>query len=180
MYLEYSATHENVFHPTRNNPSDVGLDLYFSPDVAKGEFDETKNMPKGSILILPGNSAKLRTGLRFGVPHGYCLEIKNRSSVSSKRELLVGGGIIDPGYSGEVLIVLHNIGKNPQLILPGEKIAQAVLYPVIHVRPMLSVDGDLYGKESGHEIAISKREEKGFGSSDQKLNTKEVTKNEGT
>lgn len=180
MYLAYETVHENVFQPTRNNPSDVGLDLYFSPDVPKGEYDETKNMPKGSILILPGTCAKLRTGLRFGVPHGYCMEIKNRSSVSSKRELLVGGGVVDPGYSGEILIVLHNVGKNPQLILPGEKIAQAVFYPVVHVRPILSTDNDLYGKESGNEIAISKREEKGFGSSDQKATSAEVTKNAST
>lgn len=180
MFVEYAVAHENVFHPTRNNPSDAGLDLYFSPDVTKGEFDASKNMPKGSILILPGSCAKLRTGLRFGVPHGYCMEIKNRSSVSSKRELLVGGGVVDAGYSGEVLIVLHNIGKNPQLILPGEKIAQAVFYPVVHVRPMLSIDGDIYGKETGVEIAISKREEKGFGSSDQKQPTQQEKQNEGT
>lgn len=164
MLLEYSTTHENAFAPTRANPSDVGLDLFYSPDVKKDEFDSEKNMPAGSVVIMPSQSAKLRTGLKFAVPHGYCLEIKNRSSVSSKKELLVGGGVIDPGYSGEIVIIMHNVGRNPQMIKPGDKIAQAVLYPVVHVRPILVDESELY-KDN---IAISDRGESGFGSTDGK------------
>lgn len=164
MLLEYATTHENVFPPTRANPSDVGLDLFFSPDVKSGEHDSEKNMPRGSILIMPSQSMKLRTGLRFAIPHGYCLEIKNRSSVSSKKELLVGGGVIDPGYDGEVVIIIHNVGRNPQMIRPGDKIAQAVLFPVIHVRPIL-VDNDELYKDN---IAITERGSNGFGSTDKK------------
>jgi dUTP pyrophosphatase len=121
-------------------------------------------MPSGSIVIMPNQSMKLRTGLRFAVPHGFCLEIKNRSSVSSKKELLVGGGVIDPGYDGEVVIIMHNVGRNPQMIKPGDKIAQAVLFPVVHVRPIL-VDKDELYKDN---IAMSDRGDRGFGSTDKK------------
>jgi len=162
MLLEYAVVHDNVFPPTRANPSDVGLDLFFSPDVKLGDFDKEKNMPLGSIVIMPSQCMKLRTGLRFAVPHGFCLEIKNRSSVSSKKELLVGGGVIDPGYDGEVVIILHNVGRSPQMIKPGDKIAQAVLFPVIHVRP-ISVDNRELYKDN---IAISNRGSNGFGSTD--------------
>lgn len=164
MLLEYTTTHENAFKPTRANPSDVGLDLFFSPDVKSDEYDQEKNMPAGSIVIMPSQCMKLRTGLRFAVPHGFCLEIKNRSSVSSKRELLVGGGVIDPGYDGEVVIIMHNVGRNPQMIKPGDKIAQAVLFPVVHVRPILVDDEELYSDK----IAMSDRGNNGFGSTDKK------------
>jgi dUTP pyrophosphatase len=164
MLLEYTTTHENAFDPTRANPSDVGLDLFFSPDVNSDEHDHEKNMPAGSVIIMPNQCMKLRTGLRFAIPHGFCLEIKNRSSVSSKKELLVGGGVIDPGYDGEVVIIMHNVGRQPQMIKPGDKIAQAVLFPVIHVRPILVDRGELY-KDN---IAISDRGDRGFGSTDKK------------
>ena len=164
MLLEFSTVHENVFFPTRSNPSDVGLDLYYSPDVVKNSFDEEKNMPVGSIVIMPNQSTKLRTGLKFAIPHGFCLEIKNRSSVSSKKELLVGGGVVDPGYSGEIVVIIHNVGRNPQMIKPGDKIAQAVVYPVIHVRPIFVGEQELYSTP----IAISDRADQGFGSTDKK------------
>ena len=162
MLLEYATVNDNVFSPTRENPSDVGIDLFFSPDVNLGDHDQEKNMPLGSIVIMPNQCMKLRTGLRFAIPHGFCLEIKNRSSVSSKKELLVGGGVIDPGYDGEVVIIMHNVGRNPQMIKPGDKIAQAVVYPVIHVRPISVDKQDLYRDN----IAISERGDRGFGSTD--------------
>ena len=164
MLLEYTTVHKNVFKPTRANPSDVGLDLFFSPDVKEGQHDIQKNMPLGSIVIMPSQCMKLRTGLRFAVPHGFCLEIKNRSSVSSKKELLVGGGVIDPGYDGEVVIIMHNVGRNPQMIKPGDKIAQAVLFPVVHVRPILVDETELYSDK----IAMTERGDQGFGSTDKK------------
>jgi dUTP pyrophosphatase len=102
--------------------------------------------------------------LRFAIPHGFCLEIKNRSSVSSKKELLVGGGVIDPGYDGEIVIIMHNVGRNPQMVKPGDKIAQAVLFPVVHVRPILVDSEKLYDDT----IAISDRGDRGFGSTDKK------------
>lgn len=164
MLLEFATAHTNAHFPTRANPSDVGLDLYYSPDVEHDEFDEEKNMPRGTIVIMPSQSAKVRTGIKFAVPHGYCLEIKNRSSVSSKKELLVGGGVIDPGYSGEVVVIMHNVGRQPQMIKPGDKIAQAVLFPIIHVRPVLIDECELYTDR----IAISDRGSAGFGSTDKK------------
>lgn len=164
MLLEYATVHKHAYFPVRANPSDVGLDLFYSPDIDGEDDNADVNLPRGSTVIMPSHSMKLRTGLKFAVPHGYCLEIKNRSSVSSKKELIVGGGVIDPGYSGEVVIIIHNVGRYPQIIKPGDKIAQAVLYPVIHVRPIHVDENELYSDS----IAISQRGSAGFGSTDKK------------
>ena len=148
MLLEYSTMHANVTHPQRSNPSDAGLDIFFSPQDGK------------QVRVFPGQSIVLETGLKFGVPHGYMLEVKNRSSVASKRSLLVGACVIDSGYAGEVKINLHNVGEEPQLVQPGDKIAQIVMVPVVHFRPALADAEELYIDG----ITISDRGVGGFGS----------------
>jgi len=116
----------------RANPSDAGLDVFFCPDGAD------------AVRIKPGDSVVLSTGLKFGVPHGYMLEVKNRSSVAAKRSLLVGAHVIDSGYDGEVFINLHNVGHVTQVVEPGTKIAQLVMIPVVHFRAMETGEDNLY------------------------------------
>ena len=108
-------------------------------------------------------SRVLQTGLKFGVPHGYMLEVKNRSSVAAKRHLLVGACVIDSGYDGEVFINLHNVGDEPQYIAPGEKIAQLVLVPVVHFRAVETAEDNLY---DWYPITISDRGVGALGSTD--------------
>ena len=108
-----------------------------------------------------GESEILPTGLKFGVPHGYMLEVKNRSGVAAKQSLLVGACVIDSGYDGEVFINLHNVGKTPQIIEPGEKIAQVVMVPVVHFRALETDRDNLY---EWYPITISDRKDGSLGS----------------
>ena len=150
MMIEWCRTHFNVHPPTRGNPSDAGLDIYFSPAEHQ------------AVSIAPGDSVLLSTGLRFGVPHGYMLEVKNRSSVASKRSLVVGACVIDSGYDGEVFVNLHNIGTETQLVEPHTKIAQVVMVPVVHFRALERRGSeDLYG---WYPITISDRGDGALGS----------------
>ena len=105
MIVQYHRVRGDVIDPTRGHPSDAGLDVYFCPPGAEviGQWVE------------PGKGVLLQTGLRFEVPHGYMLEVKNRSSVAAKYGLLVGACVIDSGYDGEVFINLHNVGRDKQL-----------------------------------------------------------------
>jgi len=148
MIIEYVRTHLDAIPPQRANPSDAGLDVFFCPEN------------RLSVDLRPGNSVMLETGLRFGIPHGFMLEVKNRSSVAGKRSLLVGAHVIDSGYSGEVFINLHNVGNDIQIIEPGQKIAQLVMIPVVSFR---AVEGseDLY---EWYPITISERGEGSLGS----------------
>lgn len=102
------------------------------------------------------------TGLKFGIPHGFMLQVCNRSSMGAKKSLTVGAHIIDSGYEGEVFIDLHNIGNKEQKIKDGDKIAQLVLVPVVHFRPSEKPEGSLYGEE----ISISSRKDGALGSTD--------------
>ena len=142
MIIEYARVRENAKPPFRPNPSDAGLDIRYSPE------DES------DYVIQPGESAVLPTGLRFGVPHSYMLEVKNRSGIAAKKSLIVGACVIDSGYDGEVFVNLHNIGKEPQAISCGDRIAQVVLIPVVHFRALESMTKNLY---DWYPITISNR-----------------------
>ena len=152
MIIEYHRTHFNSHPPTRGNPSDAGLDVYFSPKARE------------PVTINPGQSVILPTGLKFGVPHGYMLEVKNRSSVASKRSLIVGACVVDSGYDGEVFVNLHNIGTESQVVEPHTKIAQVVMTPVVSFRALETQNPDLYG---WYPITISDRGDGALGSTDE-------------
>jgi len=149
MIIEYATVEFGVKVPTRSNPSDAGLDIYAHL--------------KEKIEIAPGANKMIPTGLRFGIPHGYMLQVCNRSSMGAKRSLVVGAHIIDSGYDGEVFIDLHNIGNESQVICSGDKIAQLVLVPVVHFRPRQSFNQNLY-KNQG--LTISERGAGALGSTD--------------
>ena len=161
MIIEYARVRSTARPPTRANPSDAGLDLFFNPEpqgfLPSPELD--------AITIKPGESKLFPTGLRFGIPHGYMLEIKNRSGVAAKRSLIVGACVVDSGYDGEVFINLHNIGNESQTVEPGEKIAQAVMVTVVHFRALETGNGDLY---NWWPITISERGDGALGSTDAK------------
>ena len=150
MLIDYFKIRPTAKDPVRANPSDAGLDIFYCPDDGA----------VSAVAIHPGESAVLGTGLKFGVPHGFMLEVKNRSSMASRKSLVVGACVIDPGYNGEVFINLLNVGKDMKLIKPGDKIAQLVMVPVIHFRPRKIMSDVLYDSD----ICISNRGSGGFGS----------------
>tara|TARA_R110002012_G_scaffold316779_2_gene532176 strand:- start:13 stop:474 length:462 start_codon:yes stop_codon:yes gene_type:complete len=133
VILEYYSMPHAKHKPVRANPSDAGLDLKYNPDVG--------SQP---VSIEPGQSMILGTGLKFGVPHGYMIQIMNRSGNAAKKQLMVGACVVDSGYDGEVFVNLHNIGSKPQTINPGDKIAQAVVIPVVPVRFLETSNDNLY------------------------------------
>jgi len=152
MIIEFARTRPDAYDPQRANPSDAGLDVFYSPEH-EGQ----------AVSVNPGESRIVPTGLRFGIPHGYMLEVKNRSSVAAKQSLLVGACVVDSGYDGEVFINLHNVGKSPQFIKPGDKIAQVVMIPVVNFRAVQSPTGDLYK----NSITISERGDGALGSTNE-------------
>ena len=154
MILEYTMR-KGAKPPIRANPSDAGLDDYFCP---------ADNEP---IKLEIGENKLFQTGLKFGVPHGYMLQVMNRSGMASRRSLIVGAHCVDSGYDGEVFIDLHNIGLSDIVVQSGEKIAQVVLVPVIHFRIFEKTEGSLYDDT----ITMSGRGPGALGSTDTKNKT---------
>ena len=149
MILEYFCLPHCKHRPYRANPSDAGLDLCFNP-----KNGEPLRLESGKSYVLP-------TGLKFGIPHGYMLQIMNRSGNAAKKQWLVGACVVDSGYDGEVFVNLHNTSDTYWTVHPGDKIAQGVVIPVVPVRFLETANDNLY---DWHPITISNRGDGALGS----------------
>jgi dUTP diphosphatase len=118
---------------------DAGMDLHAAEDA----------------VLEPGVPVAVATGLTIEVPPGYEAQVRPRSGLALKHAITVANapGTIDPGYRGEVKVILLNLGQSSYKIHPGDRIAQMVIARYEAVE----------WEES--ELNESRRGEGGFGSS---------------
>ena len=79
--------------------------------------------------ILPGERLLVQTGLSIELPEGYEAQVRPRSGLALKYGVTVlnSPGTIDSDYRGEIGVILINLGMNPFVINPGDRIAQLVV-----------------------------------------------------
>jgi dUTP pyrophosphatase len=104
-------------------------------------------------VIPPGSRAVIKTALAVACPAGTYGRIAPRSGLTVKYGIHVGAGVIDADYRGEVGVVLFNLGQDPFVIAPGDRIAQLVLEQIV-MAPLQEVD----------ELEATVRGTGGFGS----------------
>lgn len=127
---------------------------YYASDEAAGA--DLKAALKEEVVIASGASCLIPTGLRLEIPKGYEVQIRPRSGLALKHQVTVlnSPGTIDSDYRGEVGVILINHGKQPFIVTPGMRIAQAVV---------AKVEKALFVVE--RELQESVRGEGGFGHS---------------
>jgi dUTP pyrophosphatase len=88
-----------------------------------------------AVEILPGERALIPTGLCIALPADHELQIRPRSGLALKHGITVlnSPGTIDADYRGEIGVILHNASALPFSVARGDRIAQAVLAPVIRL-----------------------------------------------
>jgi dUTP pyrophosphatase len=103
----------------------------------------------------PGKPALVRTGLTLELPPGYEAQVRPRSGLALKHAITMPNapGTIDPGYRGELQVILLNLGREPYVIQAGDRIAQLIVSRYERVE---WIEG---------ELASSTRGSGGFGSS---------------
>ncbi len=136
---------ENAILPVYGSEFAAGADLYALPD--------------GDVVILPGETKLIRTGLAMEIPVGYAGLIYARSGLATKRGLAPANkvGVIDADYRGEIMVALYNQSDAAQTVAAGERIAQLV------VTPFLKADF-----EAADELSDTARGVGGFGSTGRK------------
>src|SRR5690625_4214541 len=163
--IGFKRLNDNAILPTKAHPTDSGFDLYASEDV----------------IIEPGDTAVIKTGIAVELPKGYEAQVRPRSGITAKTKLRVQLGTIDQEYTGEIGVIVDNIADDPfgntsryinyvdgseirqdedipdgtYYIRKGDKLAQLVVQPLPAVEAY-EVEGDLEETERG---------EGGFGSS---------------
>ena len=132
---------ENAILPTYGSANAAGADLYACLDA--------------DVTIEPGDTYLVKTGLAMELPEGYAGLIYARSGLAAKRGLAPANkvGVVDSDYRGEIMVALHNHGKEAQTISHGERIAQLVVTPYIAADFALTED-----------LSDTARGEGGFGS----------------
>lgn len=116
--IRVKKVRENAILPTYGSQGAAGADLYACLEE--------------EIVIAPGQSAFVPTGLSMEIPVGFAGLIYARSGLACKRGLAPANkvGVVDSDYRGEFMVVLHNHGAEPQTVANGERIAQLVITPV--------------------------------------------------
>lgn len=89
-----------------------------------------------AVTIAPGETLMIHTGLAAEIPEGYAGLVFARSGLASKRGLAPANkvGVVDSDYRGEWMVALHNHSGEPQVVEPGERIAQMVIVPYLTAR----------------------------------------------
>jgi dUTP pyrophosphatase len=82
-----------------------------------------------SATLVPGIPLAVATGLTIELPPGYEAQVRPRSGLALKHAITVLNtpGTIDPGYRGEIKVILLNLGRENHEIHPGDRIAQMVV-----------------------------------------------------
>lgn len=104
--------------PTRKNSTDAGLDLYL-------DLKPVPNRLRSVAAIKPNEVIIAETGITVEIPTGHFGWITNKSS----SDYLVGGGIVDEGYQGELLVKIFNPTDKKINLKHGQKIAQLLILP---------------------------------------------------
>lgn len=121
MNVAVKKLKEKAILPTYGSAQAAGADLYACLDA--------------DLIIAPGETAFVPTGLAMELPAGYVGLIYARSGLACKRDLAPANkvGVIDSDYRGEFIVALHNHGKTAQTVSHGERVAQLVITPVLNV-----------------------------------------------
>src|SRR5579863_6413664 len=79
------------------------------------------------VVLQPGVAQAVPTGLAIELPPGYEAQVRPRSGLGLKHSLTVNFGTIDPGYRGEIRVIMFNLGRADYAIEKGDRIAQLVI-----------------------------------------------------
>ena len=101
------------YAPTRAHETDAGLDL----------------RAKESVKIYPHSGAVIGTGVHVELPHGCAGLLVSKSGLNVKHNI-TSTGLVDEGYTGEIMVKLYNHGDETYAVNAGDKISQLVVIPV--------------------------------------------------
>ena len=125
--------------PSRATPGSAGLDLHAVKEV----------------IVKPNGREWVPLGLKMRIPDGYQGIVFGRSGLASRNGIVIGAGVIDQDFRGDVLVLMFNLGEEELKVTIGMRIAQLVLVPDNSVVSRWSV-----------ELDDTLRGEGGFGSTD--------------
>lgn len=108
--IRIARINSNATLPTRKHASDAGLDIYANAD----------------FVIPPHSTSIITTGITVEIEPGFVGLLKPKG----RNDHLLGAGVVDAGYQGEILVKVVNYGAESMLIKPGDAIGQLLILPI--------------------------------------------------
>lgn len=127
---------KGAFLPVREHSTDAGLDIRSIEEA----------------VVYPHDTFTVHTGVHIELPKGTAGLLVSKSGMNV-RNGITSTGLIDEGYSGEILVPLHNHSDTHYYIHKGDKVSQLVIIPVLYEQ-----------LEIVDEVASGDRGSAGFGS----------------
>ena len=124
LLVEYLENYDPSWGPLQyKHPDDSGFDL--------------RAAIKEPMVIKAGTHALIPNGVRLVLKadsNAYEIQTRPRSGLAAKNGISIvnAPGTIDYGYRGELKTILINLGSEDFIVQPGDRIAQAVVCPIIH------------------------------------------------
>lgn len=149
MSIKIKRLTETAKIPTKGSEYAAGFDLYAD------NFGDFKSEKEWSLMILPGDTVKINTGVAVALPENTWGGIYARSGLATKQGLAPANkvGVIDSDYRGPLIVALYNQSGYTQMLHQGDRIAQLVIH---EFKP--------YDFEEVDELDDTDRSESGFGS----------------
>ena len=101
-----------AYKPVRAHETDAGMDI----------------RAMHGAVIPPNGAAVIHTGVHVQLPPGTCGLLVSKSGLNVKNDI-TSTGLIDDGYTGEVVVKLYNHGHRYYDVRPGDKVTQLVVLP---------------------------------------------------
>lgn len=134
------------------NRSHHELPRYATPGASG--MDVRAYLPDGPVTIPSLGRVLIPTGIYVQLPRGLELQVRPRSGLALKQGITVANspGTVDSDYRGEVGIILLNVGAEPFTVSDGDRVAQLVIAPYVHI-----------GWEPVERLDVTVREDGAFG-----------------
>lgn len=129
-YTDANGQERAAKAPSRAHSTDAGLDLYA--------------MHGG--LVRAHQAATFHTGTHVELPHGTVGILMPKSGMMTRHDLLTFG-IVDEGYTGEVLVHIFNCGGDDYSVKAGDKVSQMLIVPVLY--ESVEIVDEINGGERG-------------------------------
>lgn len=119
----------------------------------------------GELVILPGETVLVPTGIRIELPIGFEAQVRPRSGLAIKHGvgILNSPGTIDSDYRGEIGVILTNFSKNRFVVKRGDRIAQMIVgtYARVDWDQVEVLEGSKRGEGGFGHTGVSSRETNG-------------------
>lgn len=136
MKIGFKKAHPDAVMPKYAHPTDTGMDVCAVEDA----------------LLIPGKATIVSTGLIADIPSGYEIQVRSRSGLAAKQNIIIANGIgsVDASYRGVIGVIMKYVPSIeevtitpegrlcalPYKVSKGDRIAQLVVAPVTKCEPV--------------------------------------------